>query len=47
MILEGKLTEQIIGAAIEVHRHLGPGLSERGNKEACLLIFLCVSVPPW
>jgi GxxExxY protein len=23
-----ELTEQIIGAAIEVHRHLGPGLLE-------------------
>jgi len=30
-----KLTEQIIGAAIEVHRHLGPGLLESAY-EACL-----------
>jgi GxxExxY protein len=30
-----KLTEQIIGAAIEVHRHLGPGLLE-STYEACL-----------
>jgi len=28
MILEKDLTEQIIGAAIEVHRALGPGLLE-------------------
>jgi GxxExxY protein len=30
-----KLTEQIIGAAIEVHRHLGLGLLE-STYEACL-----------
>jgi GxxExxY protein len=30
-----KLTEQIIGAAIEVHRHLGPGLLESAY-ETCL-----------
>jgi GxxExxY protein len=29
------LTERIIGAAIEVHRHLGPGLLE-ATYEACL-----------
>jgi GxxExxY protein len=29
------ITEQIIGAAIEVHRHLGPGLLE-STYEACL-----------
>ena len=29
------LTEQVIGAAIEVHRHLGPGLLE-STYEACL-----------
>ena len=28
------LTEQIIGAAIEVHRHLGPGLLESAYEEA-------------
>jgi GxxExxY protein len=36
MELEQKnLTEQIIGAAIEVHRHLGPGLLESAY-ETCL-----------
>lgn len=35
MILEKELTEQIIGAAIEVHRHLGPGLLESAYEE-CL-----------
>jgi GxxExxY protein len=30
-----QLTEKIIGAAIEVHRHLGPGLLESAY-EACL-----------
>lgn len=35
MILGEKLTEQIIGAAIEVHRHLGPGLLESAYEE-CL-----------
>jgi|SRR5437764_15243026 len=29
------LTERVIGAAIEVHRHLGPGLLE-STYEACL-----------
>lgn len=31
-----ELTEQIIGAAIEVHRALGPGLLE-STYEACLV----------
>jgi GxxExxY protein len=30
-----KITETIIGAAIEVHRHLGPGLLE-SSYPACL-----------
>jgi GxxExxY protein len=32
---ENQLTEKIIGAAIEVHRHLGPGLPESAYEE-CL-----------
>ena len=32
---ENELTEKIIGAAIEVHRHLGPGLLESAYEE-CL-----------
>ncbi|MGA1823226.1 MAG: GxxExxY protein [bacterium] len=35
MLLEKKFTKQIIGAAIEVHRHLGPGLLESAYEE-CL-----------
>ena len=30
-----KLTEQVIGLAIEVHRHLGPGLLESAYQK-CL-----------
>ncbi len=35
LLYERKLTEQIIGAAIEVHRFLGPGLLESAYQ-ACL-----------
>jgi GxxExxY protein len=34
-LIEETLTQQIIGAAIEVHRHLGPGLLESAYDE-CL-----------
>lgn len=37
--MDNKLTETIIGSAIEVHRHLGPGLLESAYKE-CLLFEL-------
>jgi GxxExxY protein len=33
------LTELIIGCAIEVHRHLGPGLSESTYEEAVCIEF--------
>ncbi len=35
---ENELSFEIIGAAIEVHRILGPGLLESGYEE-CLLLF--------
>jgi GxxExxY protein len=35
MLYERELTEKIIAAAIEVHRHLGPGLLESAYEE-CL-----------
>jgi GxxExxY protein len=34
---DDELTERIIGAAIEVHRHLGPGLMERSYERALCL----------
>ena len=34
---DDRLTERIIGAAIEVHRHLGPGLLEAIYEEALAL----------
>lgn len=33
MLIEEQLTEQIIGAAIEVHRELGPGLLESAYEQ--------------
>jgi GxxExxY protein len=35
MLQENEITEKVIGAAIEVHRHLGPGLLESAYEE-CL-----------
>ena len=35
MLLAGELTEQVIGLAIEVHRHTGPGLLESAYEQ-CL-----------
>ena len=38
---ENKTTEAVIGAAIEVHRHLGPGLLESAYEEClCEELFL-------
>ena len=34
-LIHGEITEKVIGAAIEVHKHLGPGLLESAY-EACL-----------
>jgi len=34
-VIEDLLTKQVIGAAIEVHRHLGPGLLE-SSYQKCL-----------
>ena len=39
MIIHEELTEQIIGAAIDVHRELGPGLLESVYEE-CLCVEL-------
>ncbi len=36
MLIDQELTRQILGAAIEVHRHLGPGLLE-SVYDACLV----------
>ena len=38
-MISNKLSNSIIGAAIEVHKHLGPGLLESAYKE-CLLFEL-------
>jgi len=37
-----ELTEKIIGSAIEVHRHLGPGLLESIYRK-CLMMELAAS----
>lgn len=36
VLVDEELTSQVIGAAIEVHRHIGPGLLESAYR-ACLL----------
>ena len=45
------LTQRIIGCAIEVHRHLGPGLhafrSIRHQETGSMTSFLCASVSLW
>jgi len=40
------LTREIIGAAIEVHRHLGPGLLESAYRR-CLMQELSLRGIPW
>ncbi len=43
--LETDLTERIIGCAIEVHRHLGPGLLESVYESAMCLELRSVGLP--
>ncbi|MDR1191938.1 MAG: GxxExxY protein [Verrucomicrobiales bacterium] len=40
-----QITEQIIAAAIEVHRHLGPGLLESTYEECLATEFALVKLP--
>jgi GxxExxY protein len=40
-----QLTEQIIGFAIEVHRHLGPGLSEAAYERALCMELTAAEIP--
>ncbi len=44
-MLHDDLTEKIIGAAIEVHRHLGPGLLESTYRAALAHEFNLQSLP--
>jgi len=46
MLHEKDLTDKIIGAAIEVHRHLGPGLLESAYQ-SCLARELALQGPPF
>jgi GxxExxY protein len=45
MTQQDPLTEKIIGAAIEVHRHLGPGLLESIYEEALCIEFDLRNIP--
>ena len=40
-----EITEKIIGAAIEVHRHLGPGLLESVYEECLCYELSCAGLP--
>ncbi len=42
---ENELSKEIIGAAIEVHRHLGPGLLESAYEEALCYELELRSIP--
>ena len=42
---EDKLSRQIIGAAIEVHRHLGPGLLESAYEHCLAREFELRNIP--
>ena len=46
MLMAGELTERVIGLAIEVHRHTGPGLLEP-VYEQCLCHELCEAGIPF
>ncbi len=45
MMREAELTQQILGAAIEVHRLLGPGLLESAYEECLAREFTIRSIP--
>src|SRR3972149_4142596 len=46
LLIHENLTESIIGAAIEVHRELGPGLMESAYEE-CLCHELSIRILPF
>lgn len=45
MLQINELTERIIGLAIEVHRHLGPGLSEAAYERALCIELVAQQLP--